>query len=408
MKKSKCLRIILSCMCVLPFTTQAAWHECCCPNFDYAYNPPLLEPTPCGHGFLEGEWLLWRSNMECATWGWVTYASFDAGTGPSEDLLHIGDVFEINQRQLSHKWQSGFRVGAGYDFDCDRWGVRATYTWFRGTADDSVHIVNDVDVFENGGIIGTFVDFYAPDLVTLLTPSAENGPPLDTLATARWRVELNQVDLDLTREYLIGRHVTLRPVLGVRYYCLDSKINTDQIDIDLLDPDASPFLTETNLLGTRNKCLYHGFGIKSGINSQWEIGCGFGVYGDAYLTIAYGQMRTKNHILVSGEIDPSASVETFTNRFGRSDSTWCTVKPIADYAIGLYFRQGFNCDRSLFEVKVGWEHHVFFNHNQFRGLNFSPFALDTQNVGVIGGGFTTDRCADISFAGLSVMAGFWF
>lgn len=409
MKKSKCLRIILSCMCVLPFTTQAAWHECCCPNFDYSYNPPLLEPTPCGHGYIEGEWLLFRSNMECATWGWVTAVNQDTSSGPSENILSVRGL-EINQRQLSHDWNSGFRVAAAYDFDCDKWGVRATYTYFRSTADDHVHLINDPAVLnrQKQGVISNFVNFYAPDALQLLQPRALRGPALDVLADAHWRVEINQIDLDVTREYLIGRYVSLRPILGVRYYNFDTKITTRQADTDLLDAALSPILTEINVVGTRNKCQYHAFGIKSGIASNWEIGCGFGIYGDASLTIAYGQMRTKNHVETQGEIDPSASPIAFNDVFAVSDSTWCTVKPVADYAIGLYYRQGFNCDRSLFEVKVGWENHIYYGHNQFRGIALAPTSLDLASGTGTLTGTTDDRCADISFTGLAVSAGLWF
>jgi hypothetical protein len=186
-------------------------------------------------------------------------------------------------------------------------------------------------------------------------------------------------------------------------------MNVNQVSEDIVGVESSPFLTETNFFESRNRCEYHAFGIKSGINSQWELGCGFGIYGDAYLTLAYGQMRTKNRVIITGEVDPSASVEEFAERHAKSNGSWCTVKPVGDYAIGLYFRQGFNCDRSLFEVKVGWEHHVYYGHNQFRGINVDPLALSIATLNRPGiSATTTDRCADISFAGLSVMAGIWF
>lgn len=411
MKKSKCLRIILSCMCVLPFTIQAAWHECCCPNFDYSYNPPLLEPTPCGNGFVGGEWLLFRSNMECATWGWLTAAGVDFDGPSQEENFFQANGFEVNQRQLSHDWNSGFRVAAGYDFDCDKWGVRATYTYFRSTADDHVHLSNDplVLLHLKDGVVSNFVNFYAPDLARDLQPARFKGPSADVVATATWKLEVNQIDLDVTREYLVGRYVSLRPILGVRYYNFDTKICTSQVNTDLVGGDPSAFLFETNTIKSDDKCQYHAFGIKSGVASTWEIGCGFGIYGDASLTIAYGQMRTKNHVINSGEVDPSASPTEFVDVKVVSDSTWCTVKPVADYAIGLYFRQGFNCDRSMLEVKVGWENHIYYGHNQFRG-----FLSDTSTVygfGSVTGApsfATVDRCADISLTGLAVSAGIWF
>ncbi len=400
MLKSKCLRVILTSLSVLPFTIQASWHDCCCPDYDYSYNPPLLEPSPCGHGYVAGEYLLLRSNMECGTWGWATTYDLDA-----EDIFP--DFGAVDTRGLCHEWNSGFRVALGYDFDCDRWGLRATYTYYHSNADDRVKFDNSGFDPLVGGTFTMFNNFYAPSNDLIFSLFQVGTIPTAGDIKANWKLDLNQIDIDATREYYIGCAVTLRPYVGFRYYNFDTKINTVGTYNFLYDVTLD--IEEELVVDTHASICYDGFGLKSGLSSTWELGCGFGIYGDANIALVYGQFRSKNRFSFSSGEGPSIDVPELDFSVDSSTDSWCSVKAVADYSLGLFYRQGFNCDRSMFEVVVAWENHIFFNHNQFKGLRVAGLGLDNQETaqGAISLALA-DRCADISLAGLMFRVGLYF
>ena len=90
-------------------------------------------------------------------------------------------------------------------------------------------------------------------------------------------------------------------------------------------------------LKTRFKAL----GVKVGLDSFWEIGCGLGIFGESRLGLLYGRYETIGTPLSSSNI---ASV-----RLVHHD-----VIPTFEFSLGLGWEKCF-CDGSEVNVKLGWE-----------------------------------------------------
>ena len=75
-------------------------------------------------GALEFDFLYWRAENPGFTFAYEQTSP--TLSGAEFDIANIGSVL-----RLDAKWDPGFRLGAGWNSDFDRWDVFADWTWFK-------------------------------------------------------------------------------------------------------------------------------------------------------------------------------------------------------------------------------------------------------------------------------------
>ena len=218
---------------------------------------------------------------------------------------------------LSGKWNWGFRAGVGYNTMHDGWDLRLT--WLRFTDTGSHRPRTD-----------------AATRFHVDNPWGGGGVEYSALR-GYWGLNLNQLDLDLGREFFVSKWLTLRPHMGLRTDWIHQNVN---VALTSLSGNAASLV---------EKDRWWGIGIEGGLDTQWGLGGGWSVFGNMTGAVLYGLHE------ITGT---STAYAEFKNFYRISH-------PILDFQLGLRWDNMFYNDRFHLGLDLGWEHHVYFSQNQF-------------------------------------------
>jgi hypothetical protein len=302
-----------------------------------SYNTSCPSPRPvcgsCGSWYFDAEALFWKAHEDGLGYALRNFSN------PTADSTSV----TASRIQNPHSnWDVGYRIGVGYDFNCDCWDVSAYWTHFQTKAKGhSTAPTTD----------GTLTSLWSSIDIT------GNANGLSTV-DSHWKLRLDYADFVLGREFCISPCVTLRPFIGVRAAWIKQKYNI--FEGARQTSGGEVVLINTSDINLRSE--FDGAGLIAGLDSQWNVGCGFSVYGTASASILYG--RKHSHSEDSAffpSSTPSESVlERGILRDHRHGSTYA-----ADAALGLRWKRCFCDDTVLFTIQLGWEQHLFFDQNRF-------------------------------------------
>ncbi len=289
-----------------------------------------------------GDALLWQAVEENLTY---IYSGSDSATASNRDL-HTVDF----------NWDWGFRVGAGYNAPRDGWDIDLYWTHIRNTAHGRETLCPETSttLYQVWGTASTLFD-----------------GTIDS-AKGHWRVHLDQIDLDLGREFYAGKFLTVRPFVGVRSAWIHQKYNVEIEGTSLLTGDE---LEQEAKLKNR----FWGFGFAAGLDTDWLLGCGFSIYGSADMSILLGFF----------DVDQKGTQDDV--KIWSQDKSFRTGRTIFDLDLGVKWAHLFCNHRFGLTLKAGYEYHLYFNQNQFVLSSgngsfelFNPVKGDLTYQGVIG------------------------
>jgi hypothetical protein len=253
---------------------------------------------------------------------------------------------DASVKHLDFDYDVGFRLGINFDTMYDGWDVSLTWLRFDADADAKTFASGNKELFPSrlDGLITAFIgdsdNFAGPDPL-----------PIYAKAHSRWKSFLNQLDLDLGREFFVSKHLTLRPHFGLRTTWLRQYLNTKYTDGIAIS--GHPTMTDTSV---HEKNKWWGLGLVGGLDSSWMFCHGFGLYGKLAAAIEYGFTKVRAFQDVEDPIDL-----TFENL---KDSSRIS-RPILDLELGIKWDHSFSDNSYNFGLHAGWEHHVYFSQNQF-------------------------------------------
>jgi hypothetical protein len=252
--------------------------------------------------------------------------AFEGGLSSACDSTQIidtteGDVVVSELRGKNHdfdfKWNTGFTVGAGYEFD-------------------------------NNSCIGAFWTNYN---------SRSSGGRKEN--QHHWKINFNVVDVLYCYESSWS-NFALIPYGGLRYARIDQHLRTH-------------FLNTVNAITNsshgHSREDFSGWGPLFGLEGNWDMGCGFSLYGNVSGSVLFGKFRVRTN---SAEV-----FDTGINRNHlRKNNQAC--QPVVDIGFGVRWMTSF-CNDMILVLQLGLEEHRYFNHNQL--CSYGDLSLD-------GGSFT--------------------
>ena len=241
-------------------------------------------------------------------------------------------------------WDFGFKVGLGYCTTCDGWDLGVTWTWYRGKANDSIDYGED----DNHTLLPLWSAF-APAQGAILYASQ-----IDT----HWKVQLNLVDFELGRGFWTSKYLSIRPHVGFRVAFIDQKYEIEHSGGSWEEREAAPLQDPfNNFVKLDND--FKGVGIRSGLDSYWNLGCGWAIFGNLAASIIYGRFDVDHD-----EYNREASAVHGKIKVLELDDSFRASRAILDLALGVQWATMF-CDCQYgFTVRLGWEQHLFFDQNQ--------------------------------------------
>lgn len=238
---------------------------------------------------------------------------------------------ENRVKNLDFHWNFGFRLAAGLNLDYDGWDTALTWTRWHTTAKRNFSAGQNENLFpDQGSPIRTFG----------MTAGSARG---------HWKLHLNQLDWELGREFYVSKHLTLRPFAGLRSAWINQKFTTtyNELAFNPLTPDTSRF--------NKAKSNYWGLGILGGIDTLWDLGCGWGIFADYSASLLYGYFK----------IDADEYSSPRTGIVQRTDNFYHLGRAITDMQLGVRY-DWVSCDECYhLGFEAGWEHHMFWGQNQF-------------------------------------------
>lgn len=281
--------------------------------------------------YLTGDWLYFKPQEKGLTYALKATAS--SVTIPTGDQWEIQDG---HYKSTEFSWQSGFRVGAGWNTKHDGWDFLLAWTRFYTSEKDSVSTVGTNYVFPSMSDASIAID------------------PVQR-ASAHFRLHLNQIELILGREFYVSRSLSLKPRVGVVTAWIDQKFDIYYDNLIGIGPQPPGTFNDIE-----NKNDFWGTGLKAGLNTQWELGWGFSIFGDGALSILYGKFNMKHGSEVNATVS-GVAVSADTDLHDK----FHIARYIADLSLGLRWDYMFTDDRVHLGLSAGWEDHIYFGQNQF-------------------------------------------
>ncbi len=272
-------------------------------------------------------------------------------------------------KNIHSEWDAGFRVGIGYNTPHDGWDLNLSWLRFHTDGHKRIHAHSNRFIFPTRNHPQDHLAFQA---------SCQK-------AHSHWKMHLDQLDLDLGREFFVSKWLTLRPHFGVRTDWINQKWETNYRNF--------AFSPTPNKLEVEYKDNWWGLGLEGGLDTQWGLGSGWSLFGNLTGAIVYGF-----HAIDVDDVDsPAQNNTTSKGKFVDLDNSYRISHPILDLVMGLRYDHMFSNDRFHLGLQLGWEHHVYFSQNQF------PVFVDDVSLGSI-----VSNQGDLTLQGWSIGARFDF
>ena len=297
----------------------------CCDEKRIKTFDPCIDATPSARGcieksgpYLEAAYLYWHSSIEDLA---VTSNVQPISTNQTKETI----------KQINYKYNSGFKLGIGYNLSYDYWDIFANWTrlhthpsssWSSTTQSLSTSLL---DPFGSGGLGSNSV-------------------------YSRWSLHFDSVDLELGRRLFLGRNLAIRPYAGLKGAWVSSKLHTSYTGINsLVFSSANVFLKDRN----------QGVGLRFGMQGRWDLWCSnFAVLGNIAGAVLWNNMKVKN--------TTNAFNVDGTLGGGNKNAHYRTLKPLVECFIGLDWGSCF-CKKYYLGISAGyemqfwWDYNIFFN-----------------------------------------------
>ncbi|MDN3507672.1 MAG: Lpg1974 family pore-forming outer membrane protein [Simkaniaceae bacterium] len=302
----------------------------------YGATTAPARPAVEGHGFkFAFDILYWHTRMGGTEFAYTNDS--DCSTFPI-----TGELAEI-----SLDWDWGFRVGLGYNFEHDDWDIMATYTLFNTNGGNSEGSgANTSSVVGNRG--------------WSLTPSGGNEGAGNEFVCAdegkaKLKLDLDVIDLELGRNYFVSRDLSFRPHVGLETAWIKAEQNTEFTGGTPTSP-ARSFALGTNTFHVDDTNKFWGIGPRTGFNSNWYLGNGFSIFGDADLALHWGRFKVSHQESLSGDDNANNTINISANMH--------RFVPKAGLTLGLRYGAYVFKQEQYISVALGYETQYWWRVNQ--------------------------------------------
>jgi len=318
----------------------------------YCYGPtngagnPAVRPRTCNGDFvIDIAGFYWNAHQDGMEYAIENHVALPSEAAMSDEIQELNNLINSEYQTPDFEWDFGFKAGIGYHSACDGWDFGILWTWYRGKANDQIEASGD-------------------DNRTLLPLWSAYAPPIGLITFAsdietHWKLEMNIIDLELGREFWNSKKLSLRPFVGLRIAYLNQNYKIEHKGGSWSVNDNSPDTINSwnNEVDLEND--YHGAGIRAGLDSAWNFGCGWGLYGNFAASILYGRFDVEHDEANRLAASPHSKVKILD-----TTESFRASRAILDLGLGVQWSTLFCACQYGFTAQLGWEQHLFFHQNQ--------------------------------------------
>lgn len=308
------------------------------PVLNAAYNYPGRTQTRCPWDlFFDVSFIYWQPIQENMELGIV-------------DTIAPGATTSINGGvvEMDFDYKPGFKIGGGYYFEYDNWDVHGEYTWF--------HTSNSRSVAVNATASS------AQRIYPMWGHPNFTGASAYDSASEKWTMNMDLVDLDLGRWYYVGTKLLFHPYIGARGAFIRQNAHVTYTSDSPFPYSTSPF----RIADIFGKSHSWAVGPRAGLDTTWNVGEGFRVFGCGEADILYTRYTrlTFNSHSVAQAPSTSAIAGVYV-----TEKNVPRLRTHLDLELGLGWGTYWDCNNWYTDVALGYEFQVFFDQNMFRHFN---------------------------------------
>jgi len=305
-------------------------------------NAPVNPLTCDGDWVIEVAGLYWNAQQDGMEYAINNHVANPVGVAPSA-IQQLNNLIDAEYLTPEFDWDWGFKAGIGYNTTCDGWGIGILWTWYKGKAHDIVEGEPD----DNQTLMPIWSAFAPGFGLNLYTDEIESN----------WNLSLNLVDLELGRDFWVSKYLSLRPLVGLRLAKIDQAFDLQHKGGSWRGLQGTPFDATSNLVELKND--FRGVGIRSGLDTTWNFGCGWAIYGNLAASILYGKFSIRHD-----ETNRKVEAPFPKTRIIETSESFRASRAFLDLGLGLQWSSMF-CDCKYgFTAALGWEQHLCFHQNQ--------------------------------------------
>lgn len=306
-------------------------------------NAPVFPLTCDGDWVLDASAIFWNAHQDGLEYAILNSVRVPIINPDPEEIDELNNLILDDQITPKGKWEFGFRFGLGYTTACDGWDLTLSWTHY------TPHAFSTASTSEI-------------DSTTLVTLWSAFAPIQGEVNYARdieteWEVKLHLIQFELGRNYWISKRGAFRPFIGLAYAYLDQTLKLTHHGgswSPRTTPNQAAMQNEVTL-----ENLFEGFGVRSGTEGSFHLGCGWKLLGTLSGSILYGHFKTahkeKNRLANS----PFTETPIMENK-----SYFKASRAMLDLELGIAWTALF-CDCAYgVEGSLSWEQHTFFHQNQ--------------------------------------------
>lgn len=282
-----------------------------------------------GHFSFRADALFWKPLQEGLDFFQSTSISSGLVTVDTATAFQEAITSRANDHTLHFDWRCGFRLGLGYGFGCGKWNgwdISSAWTHYQGHA-------------------------------------KAHGRIEELQSHGHWKLDYDVVDIVVgVPECSICSDFIWKGFGGVRLAEVDQRLRSQTVSLfTLVDPTTTTTVSSASRF--HNRSDFQGIGPVIGVKTDWNLGCGFSLFGNAAGSIMYGRFHTKfNNDTSTTVISTTPLTEEFTSS-SRRKSHFHVCQPVVGFGIGFRWMKHFvvcNYESDLL-VQLGWEHHQWFD-----------------------------------------------
>lgn len=373
------------------------------PKCDYCLGPeniagnPAVYPYSCnGDVVLTIAGFYWNANQDGLEYALEDLVAIPP-PGTFDNTNRISSIIEGEFLKPRPQWDWGFKLGLGYNSSHDGWDVQVLWTHFKNRASSCV------ESDDNATLLPLWSGF-ATNAVSFGTGAGSN-PLYATDMSSTWSLKLDLVDLEFGRAFWNSKYVTLRPHMGLRLASLGQsyEINYSGGAWQGVLNGVGEVIVPATISQVALDGKFDGVGVRAGLDTDWYVGHGFSLFGNAAISIVYGRFSIEQDEHRRATQSPFSKFPVLT-----TEENFHSSKAMTDLELGFEWTTMFNECRYGFTIAAAWEQHMFFNQNQFWRVTRVDGQPVADNPNPTGENVFIQRRGDLSTHGWTVTATFDF
>jgi hypothetical protein len=252
---------------------------------------------------------------------------------------------------------------------CCDWEFFVQYTYYQANPKRHHTVRGNCDLFP---VFGFFDDFLVdnPNFFVSLNE-----------ASARWKLNFNNIDALITNEFCINNCFTFRPSFGLKGAWIHQKFHVfyefDNEVFGIVLPEG---------YSSHHRQQFWGVGPKFALTATASVFDSFSLYGNLGFSTLWGKYEPRRTDLIinstlDGSVDSTGVICARQCRY--------RVEPVLETSFGLRWDTDLCCGDYGFYLNLAWEQQIWFDHNDFIDLdvNHNHGNLTLQGV-TVGAGFS--------------------